>query len=181
MQEIIPGLWLGPYSCARDLSQLTTHGITHILSIMDSKEREYMRKTFPDRFVYHFIEVSDSPMQNLIPFFPEGKEFIKRSLQAGGRVLVYCNNGLSRSPAFVVAFVMEDQHMDYDTAYSFVQQKRFCMNPHEGFKFQLKEYEPIYMARLEMSGVKYTAEDILHQGSKKRQMDDEEDDDDAMQ
>ncbi|KAJ3199697.1 hypothetical protein HDU67_002609, partial [Dinochytrium kinnereticum] len=54
MQEILPNLWLGPYSCARDLGTLVNHGITHLLSIMDSGERVLMKKIFPDRFVYHF-------------------------------------------------------------------------------------------------------------------------------
>ncbi|KAI8849850.1 protein-tyrosine phosphatase-like protein [Chytridium lagenaria] len=136
----------------------------------DDNERRYMTKIFPERFVYHFIEVSDSPMQNLIPYFPEGKAFISASLAAGGRVMVYCNNGLSRSPAFVVAYVMESQNMDFESAYSFVQQKRFCMNPHEGFKYQLKEYEPIFQAKAFISNLNYTAEQILHQGDRKRQM-----------
>lgn len=31
-------------------------------------------------------------------------------------------------------------------AFSFVQSKRFCCNPNEGFMAQLREYEPIYRA-----------------------------------
>ncbi|KAJ3118322.1 hypothetical protein HDU96_002479 [Phlyctochytrium bullatum] len=176
MQEILPNLWLGPYSCARELETLVSHGITHILGIMDQTERRLMRRTYPDRFVYHFIEVSDSPMQNLIPYFPEGKDFIGRALAAGGRVLVYCNNGLSRSPAFVVAYVMEVEKRDFEDAYAFVQQRRFCMNPNEGFKYQLKEYEPIFQARAQISDLNYTAEAILHQGQLKRQMLEEDSD-----
>lgn len=32
-------------------------------------------------------------------------------------------------------------------AYTIVQQRRFCINPNEGFMTQLKEYEPIYQAQ----------------------------------
>ncbi|KAJ3021399.1 hypothetical protein HKX48_008629 [Thoreauomyces humboldtii] len=35
---------------------------------------------------------------------------------------------------------------DFQKAYAYVQNRRFCMNPHEGFKCQLKEYEPIWRA-----------------------------------
>lgn len=35
-------------------------------------------------------------------------------------------------------------------AYSMVQQRRFCINPNEGFMTQLKEYEPIYQAEKTM-------------------------------
>lgn len=31
-------------------------------------------------------------------------------------------------------------------AYTMVQQRRFCINPNEGFMTQLREYEPIYQA-----------------------------------
>lgn len=31
-------------------------------------------------------------------------------------------------------------------AYIIVQQRRFCINPNEGFIIQLREYEPIYKA-----------------------------------
>ncbi len=33
-------------------------------------------------------------------------------------------------------------------AFYYVQQRRFCINPNEGFAQQLSEYEPIYKARL---------------------------------
>lgn len=32
-------------------------------------------------------------------------------------------------------------------AYAIVQQRRFCINPNEGFMAQLREYEPIYQAQ----------------------------------
>lgn len=36
----------------------------------------------------------------------------------------------------------------YRQAFSFVQGKRFCINPNEGFIAQLMEYEPIYKAQV---------------------------------
>jgi len=35
-------------------------------------------------------------------------------------------------------------------AFSYVQSKRFCCNPNEGFMAQLREYEPIYRANHEV-------------------------------
>ncbi|KAJ3083009.1 hypothetical protein HK102_001329 [Quaeritorhiza haematococci] len=168
MQEILPNLWLGPYSCSRKLDVLKSRQITHILVIRDVNERHIVREIFPGEFVYHVIEVSDSPLQNLIPYFPEAKAFIDSALQSGGRVFVHCNGGISRSPAFVVAYVMESQKIDFQTAFQYVQNKRFCMNPNEGFKLQLKEYEPIFHARNEISNLKYTPEQILLQGQRRR-------------
>ncbi|KAJ3284566.1 hypothetical protein HK104_009874 [Borealophlyctis nickersoniae] len=177
MQEILPGLWLGPFSVCKSLELLKEKKITHILCIRDSKEGHLVKVMFPNDFVYHIIQVSDSPMQNLIPYFPDAKNFIDQALGEGGRVLVHCNGGISRSPAFVVAYVMESQRWDFTTAYSFVQNKRFCMNPNEGFKYQLKEYEPIFKARENITGLNYTPEQILQQGLRRRPLPDDDADD----
>ncbi|KAJ3280066.1 hypothetical protein HDU76_009289 [Blyttiomyces sp. JEL0837] len=132
-----------------------------------------MKVKYPESFTYYDIEVSDSPMQNLIPFFPTGKYFIQQALDQGGKILVYCNNGLSRSPAFVVAYIMEANQWDFNRAFTHVQNRRFCMNPLEGFKLQLKEYEPIFQARDYIASVDYTPEQILMQGSRRRQLEED--------
>jgi len=35
MQEIVPGLFLGPYAAAKDYNHLKQHGITHIFMIRE--------------------------------------------------------------------------------------------------------------------------------------------------
>lgn len=52
MQEIIPGLYLGPYSAAMKskLESLTAHGITHIICVRQNIEAHCIRANFPDRF-----------------------------------------------------------------------------------------------------------------------------------
>ncbi|KAJ1343387.1 hypothetical protein BSLG_002413 [Batrachochytrium salamandrivorans] len=147
MQEIVPHVWLGPYVCARDKMLLQTKGITHILCVRDVSEERMVRMRFPDDFHYCCIQASDSPLQTLIPLFPEASEFIQTAVAKGGSVLVHCNGGISRSPAFVVAYLMEMHQQDFFTAFQMVQNQRFCMNPIEPFKFQLKEYEPLLKAR----------------------------------
>ncbi|RHZ64538.1 hypothetical protein Glove_323g19 [Diversispora epigaea] len=163
MQEILPGLFLGPYSCSKDLDLLKSNNISHIVSIRDFSEKVLLRPRFPDYFQYFEIEVSDHPNERLIPHFPQAKAFIDDALLNNGRVFVHCNGGISRSPAFVVAYVMETTKMDYQHAYSFVQNRRFCMNPNEGFKVQLKEYEPIYSARDSVNGHPYTQAELQRQ------------------
>ncbi|GES94113.1 phosphatases II [Rhizophagus clarus] len=174
MQEILPGLFLGPYSCSKDLELLQQNAITHIVSIRDSSEKKILRPRFPEHFQYFEIEVSDSPNERLIPHFPQAKAFIDNALYNGGRVFVHCNGGISRSPAFVVAYVMETVKMDYQQAYSYVQNRRFCMNPNEGFKVQLKEYEPIYSARDSINGHQYTPGEMERQAVRRPAPDDDD-------
>ncbi|KAJ3248705.1 hypothetical protein HK104_007700, partial [Borealophlyctis nickersoniae] len=53
MQEILPGLWLGPFSVCKNLGLLKEKNITHILCIRDSKEEHLVKVMFPNDFVYH--------------------------------------------------------------------------------------------------------------------------------
>uniref|UniRef100_A0A8C2M2Y6 Serine/threonine/tyrosine-interacting protein n=1 Tax=Cricetulus griseus TaxID=10029 RepID=A0A8C2M2Y6_CRIGR len=68
------------------------------------------------------------------------KEFIDGSLQNGGKVLVHGNAGISRSAAFVIAYIMETFGMKYRDAFAYVQERRFCINPNAGFVHQLQEF-----------------------------------------
>ena len=138
MQLIVPGLWLGPFSSAKNEANLKRCGITHIVCVRDGAESRIIRPLFPSEFVYLEITASDSPFQNLIPLFPQSKLFIDSALGKGGVVFVHCNGGISMAPAFVIAYLMETYLQDYQHAFEFVQTKRFCMNPNEGFKLQLK-------------------------------------------
>lgn len=52
MQEIVPGVYLGPYSSAmkKQLQTLRDHGITHIICVRHRLEAHYIRPNFPDDF-----------------------------------------------------------------------------------------------------------------------------------
>ncbi|KAI8993263.1 protein-tyrosine phosphatase-like protein [Pilobolus umbonatus] len=148
IQEIIPGLYLGPYSTCRQIDYLKSKGITHVLSIIDGHEAQLFRTAnLSSQFQYNQIQVDDSNLQNLIQIFPLTFQWIHEAISMGGKVVVCCNGGMSRSPTFVIAYIMELFQVDAMQAYHFVQGKRLCINPNDGFKSQLKEYEPIYRAR----------------------------------
>ena len=52
MQEIIPGLFLGPFYCAKNLKLLQDNKITHILCINDVKEEKIVKPYFKGQFIY---------------------------------------------------------------------------------------------------------------------------------
>ncbi|XP_023616545.1 serine/threonine/tyrosine-interacting protein isoform X2 [Myotis lucifugus] len=150
MQEILPGLFLGPYSSAMKskLPILQKHGVTHIICIRQNIEANFIKPNFQQLFRYLVLDIADNPVENIIRFFPMTKEFIDGSLQTGGKVLVHGNAGISRSAAFVIAYIMETFGMKYRDAFAYVQERRFCINPNAGFVHQLQEYEAIYLAKL---------------------------------
>ncbi|KAL1918934.1 uncharacterized protein VTP21DRAFT_2315 [Calcarisporiella thermophila] len=148
MQEILSGLYLGPYTASRNLPLLTQAGITHILCVRDEQEHQLLRPLHPQHFSY--LELELSRHRNMIPVFTTAKQFIDAALHSGGKVLVYCASGISSAPTFVIAYIMETLGLGYEEAFEMVQARRFCMNPCENFKSQLKEYEPILTARAQM-------------------------------
>ncbi|XP_070542299.1 serine/threonine/tyrosine-interacting protein B-like [Ptychodera flava] len=176
MQEVLPGLFLGPYAAAmKSKKQLLMNcNISHIVCIRQSIEANFIKPNFPEDFRYLVLDVADRPTENIIRHFVIAKEFIDDCLSQGGKVLVHGNAGISRSAALVVAYVMETFGLTYKEAFRYVQQRRFCINPNEGFAHQLTEYEAIYQARL-MTGL--LQEDVSHSNSNtgvKRGLEDEE-------
>ncbi|CAL8120235.1 unnamed protein product [Orchesella dallaii] len=148
MQEIIPGLFLGPYASATRAKQeeMKAAGLTHIVCVRQNLERNLIRPNHPDHFKYLVVEIADSATENIIPHFKVVNSFLDESLSGGGKVLVHGNAGISRSAALVIAYIMSKFGVTLKEAFSFVQSKRFCCNPNEGFMAQLREYEPIYRA-----------------------------------
>ncbi|XP_044530891.1 serine/threonine/tyrosine-interacting protein-like [Gracilinanus agilis] len=149
MQEIIPRLFLGPYSSAskNKLPELQKLGITHVICIRQSLEAKFIQPNFPQFLTYLVLDIADNPVENITDFFPKSKEFIDGGLQAGGKVLVHGNAGLSRSAAIVVAYIMETFRMSFKDAFMHVKGRRFCICPNDGFIHQLRLYEAIYLAK----------------------------------
>ncbi|XP_073991425.1 serine/threonine/tyrosine-interacting protein-like isoform X1 [Rhodnius prolixus] len=149
MQEIVPGVFLGPYSAAMrsKLNDLKSNGITHIICVRHTLEAQFIRANFLEHFKYLILDIADSATQNIIQHFSTVKDFIDDTLDQGGKVLVHGNAGISRSAALVLAYVMEKYGLSIKEAYDLVQQRRFCINPNDGFMAQLREFEPIYKAQ----------------------------------
>lgn len=176
MQEIIPGLYLGPYSTANrsQLAHLQELGITHIVCVKHPGKDAFIRANFPEHFRYLVLDIADNLLENIIKFFQPVKIFLDECLSSGGKALVHGNTGISRSAALVIAYIMEKYASSYIDAFHYVQRKRFCINPNEGFTRQLMEYEPLYRARRQI-----TASVTSPNGSSggKRKFEDDDDDD----
>lgn len=109
MQEIIPGVFLGPYSAAMKskLDHLMNHGITHIICVRQDIEAHFIRPNFPEIFKYLVLDIADNVTENIIQHFPKVRLFIDESLSNGGKTLIHGNAGISRSAALVLAYIME--------------------------------------------------------------------------
>lgn len=174
MQEILPGLYLGPYAAANksQLENLKTVGITHIVCIHQPGDNHFVRPNFPDDFKYLVLAINDFPSENIIRFFPMVKIFLDECFLSDGKALVHGISGISRSGSLVIAYIMEKYGCTYREAFMRVHQKRFCVNPNEGFAHQLVEYELMYKSRLQIESMPSTSNT---NGLMKRKLDDVED------
>lgn len=173
MQEIVPRIFLGPCGAAKpkQFHRLKGVGITHIVCVRNPKEAFYVKPYFPDAFHYLVLDIVDTPHQNIIPFMRSVRQFVSDAVTSGGAVLVHGVNGISRSAALIIGYLMETTDMSYEQSFRLVQSKRFCAFPNVGFQQQLREYEYIVQA------TRNTAVDAISERSAKRQLDDDGEDD----
>ncbi|MEQ2182184.1 Dual specificity protein phosphatase 26 [Goodea atripinnis] len=91
---------------------------------------------------YHGIEAHDSPTFDMSVNFYPAAEFIHKALTSGGRVLVHCTVGVSRSATLVLAYLMIRQNLTLVEAIRTVKDHRGVI-PNRGFLRQLNGLDGI--------------------------------------
>ena len=95
----------------------------------------------PNHYEYLRISIDDSRRERLTPFFPIVFQFIERHRQASQAVLVHCQMGISRSPSFVIGYLMMRDKRTAQEAFNFVKSIRPHIDPNPGFRRDLCELE----------------------------------------
>jgi dual specificity phosphatase 12 len=84
----------------------------------------------------------DIPSQNIIQYFDESIAFIQETYKAGGRILIHCQAGVSRSATVLAACLMKSKNINRDDALAFIRKKR-SVAPNTGFMDQLELYHDL--------------------------------------
>ncbi|KAI5120460.1 hypothetical protein M0805_008507 [Coniferiporia weirii] len=88
------------------------------------------------------VALADSAAPDLLaPHLDGAVRFIRERLNRGENVLVHCQQGISRSPAIVLAFLMRERALSYDAALQVVKTRRKCIKPNEGFERTLRNWK----------------------------------------
>ncbi|XP_056120744.1 dual specificity phosphatase 28 [Rhinichthys klamathensis goyatoka] len=87
------------------------------------------------------VPVYDDPNEDLYKYFDRCADAIASEAERGGRTVVYCKNGRSRSATVCVAFLMKHQGLSLTDALQVVKNARSVVEPNPGFWTQLERYE----------------------------------------
>ncbi|OAJ37198.1 protein-tyrosine phosphatase [Batrachochytrium dendrobatidis JEL423] len=71
-------------------------------------------------------------------------QVIQQARDSGQSVLVHCQQGVSRSAALVIAYVMKSQHMQFQDAYALVKECAPHISPNVNLVAQLVEFEQLW-------------------------------------
>ena len=144
-QQVLEYLYIGSAGAATNIEVLKSLQITHILSVC-----ECLPPAFPDEFEYKVVPVEDSAATKISKHFKATNQFIHAAAQAGGKVLVHCLAGVSRSATVVLAYLMKHGRRSLREALDLLRASRARVNPNISFMAQLQQYEA-YIQRLRLT------------------------------
>ncbi|MCO5602180.1 hypothetical protein L7F22_056308 [Adiantum nelumboides] len=135
---ILPYLFLSGRSVAQNLTTLQDSRISHIINCVGFVCPEY----FPNDFAYRTLWLQDSPSEDIMCILYDVFDMIEDVReQSGGRVLLHCCQGVSRSAALIIAYLMWRKNESFEDAFYEVKSKRSVVSPNMGFLSQLMQWQ----------------------------------------
>lgn len=165
--RILPFLYLGNLNHASNALMLRALGITHVVSMGESalippknatsllgRPRTGPNGGLVQNSLWHehkagriqvldMKNVADDGIDSIRPHIDRAMAFIEECRQSGGKVLVHCRVGVSRSATIVIAYVMKHLKMDLTSAYLMVRSRRLniLIQPNLLFMWALRKLE----------------------------------------
>uniref|UniRef100_A0A8D0EHM4 Dual specificity phosphatase 28 n=1 Tax=Strix occidentalis caurina TaxID=311401 RepID=A0A8D0EHM4_STROC len=121
-------------ACSEDL--LVREGVTFCLNVTRQQPFPGLRQVRGMR-----VAVFDDPAEDLYQYFEQCGDAIEEAVRSGGKCLVYCKNGRSRSAAICTAYLMRHRKLPLKDAFEAVKAARPVAEPNAGFWSQLQRYE----------------------------------------
>ncbi|CAF4142204.1 unnamed protein product [Adineta steineri] len=127
-------LFQGNWQHANDSVYLKSLSITHIINVTDKVLLNQSQQ------ILH-IPGKDSFSVDLLKSFHATNEFLDQCHQQGGRALVHCHRGVSRSSTIVIAYLMHYNKWTVLQAYDYLLARRPEASPNLVLLLQLARYE----------------------------------------
>ena len=176
-QEILPFIFLGPISAARDRAFLERNQISMVLAVRNtsSAQIKLLAPKTPIELGIAVANIDVADTRELISRFPaaidvindhlaeryQQNQAVQSQLEEGqadsgqnilpGKVLVFCESGNERSAALVVAYIMTMYSKTLVEALQITHSQRFCISIDDGTRFLLRAYEDILEAKRDVT------------------------------
>ncbi len=169
-QPILPFLWLGPSSIAKDSIFVKRHDITLMVAVRRSRA-VHARPTFLDPSTF----ASSADLATMTFDFEGPQDFLRTvrlavrainnhlestsvdqpvgegPLNMRGKALIFCESGNDRSPVLVAAYLMIVFGITTISAIHVIQSQRFCITLSDEMKNMLLDLEQIIVAERQVS------------------------------
>ena len=174
-QSVLPFLYLGPLSAAKDAAFLQREGITMVMAVRNtmSAQARLLGSKAATELGIETCTIDVAGNQELIAAFPRAIEAINLHLSTmyqqqsrkaavslpnqqnqaptPGKVLVFCESGNERSAGVVAAYIMAMYSLDLISSIQIVQSQRFCVSFDDSLKTLLQSYEVIVRAKRDVA------------------------------
>ncbi|NXN92639.1 DUS28 phosphatase, partial [Rhinopomastus cyanomelas] len=134
--KVTPSLLISNAKAACDEELLAGEGITFCINVTRQQPFPELQRVRGIR-----IPVFDDPAEDLHRYFEQCSDAIEETVRSGGKCLVYCKNGRSRSAAICMAYLMRHRQLPLQDAFETVKAARPVAEPNAGFWSQLQRYE----------------------------------------
>lgn len=134
IDAVIDGqIYIGNLAAAKSIDLRRQFGITHLLSVCQD---------FPPEGPNHLIiSVQDYEYDDILIHLPGACRFIQNTVESGGRVLVHCHMGISRSATVIAAYLMSSRQISVQKAIAIIKKARPQIQPNYGFIKSLYAFE----------------------------------------
>lgn len=98
--------------------------------------------TFPNLTSDIIFDLEDSPTQFIYDLFDKVNDIIfKETITHNRNIYLHCSMGISRSPTFILAYLIKHCQKTLFEAIKLLKLQRSCIYPNDGFLVQLILYE----------------------------------------
>ena len=154
LSRITSDIFLSNFATSLRVDVLQAHGIRSIIFLHYIPKTEATLKKYDEAGIaHHYLFCYDSAKENITKHIDkiiallEGKTTGASVSDAAAAsvcpfpVLFHCQEGISRSPALVMAWLMHSQRLSFADAKSIVKSQRKVVRVNEGFEKQLRKLE----------------------------------------
>lgn len=134
--KIVDNLWIGDIRSPCNKNSLMEHNIETIISAVYGATAYH-----PFDFNYEIANLRDTNDENILGEIERLLPEIRRSIEDNKGVLIHCMQGASRSATIAAAYLIRYHDMGAEQALKFIKDRRSCVNPNQGYRDQLKEFE----------------------------------------